>query len=177
MKKVTLKVGLPIAIALIIAYIFLSRANVPSVILINSFFQTASNIPDINMNKTQNININSESTKNVGENSLVQIKEIEEGTGALVEQNSDVRLSYKGFLVNSNGEETVFDENFSGEVVFQLGQRKLIQGFEAGLVGMRENGTRLIIIQPEAGYGDIEIGSIPANSVLHFIVEVHEVQK
>jgi peptidylprolyl isomerase len=45
----------------------------------------------------------------------------------------------------------------------------VIQGWEEGLIGMKEDGKRCLVIPPSMGYGNHDMGNlIPANSTLIF---------
>ena len=98
----------------------------------------------------------------------VYIEDVIVGTGLRVNAGSDVRVTYEGFLASG----TKFGE---GPLRFVLGTRSVIAGFELGLIGALELGTRKIVIPPELGYGDAEQGTIPAGSVLVFRVTVDQV--
>lgn len=56
-----------------------------------------------------------------------------------------------------------------------LGQR-LIKGWSDGMVGMKEGGTRLLIVKPELGYGAGDRG-IPPNQTLVFEIDFLEIAK
>ena len=175
-KKVI--IGFAVTFALVYTYFTLSGTSAPHVILIDAFLSqeiTQEEHMEQEQRKLYNEGTKLVSVSNQSLANLVQISDLKEGDGDLVGEKSIIRLSYIGFLRDEEtGDERVFDENLTKTVEFNLGLGTLIPGFEAGLVGMKENGLRMIIIQPEAGYGDREIPGIPANSVLHFIVEIHE---
>ncbi len=49
---------------------------------------------------------------------------------------------------------------------------RLIQGWSEGMVGMKEGGTRELIVHPDIGYGSQAKGDmIPANSTLYFEID------
>lgn len=51
-----------------------------------------------------------------------------------------------------------------------------LQGWEEGVVGMKKNGRRLLIVPPPLAYGKKGLGSrIPPNSTLLFDVEIKKV--
>lgn len=78
-----------------------------------------------------------------------------------------VVVAYKGQLMSTN---KVFDE---GSISFRVGERKVISGWERGLVGMRVGGKRTLKIPPVAAYGKKGIGKlIPPDSHLQFDVEL-----
>ena len=87
-----------------------------------------------------------------------------EGQGAIVH--------YTGWL--SNG--TQFDSSHSRGEPFALpliGGGMVIEGWDEGLQGMRPGGTRLLVIPPHLGYGEMGAGGvIPPNATLVFRVEM-----
>ena len=65
--------------------------------------------------------------------------------------------------------------------LFVVGADAVIQGWDIGVIGMREGGRRLLVIPPELGYRDEgateDDGTvvIPPNSVLVFDIELIQV--
>jgi FKBP-type peptidyl-prolyl cis-trans isomerase FkpA len=100
----------------------------------------------------------------------VYIKDTKVGEGAEVGPNRVLSVRYAGYLANG----TLFDHNTAPRALFQLvlGQRRVIEGWEQGIPGMRVGGKRLLVIPPSLGYGTQANGPIPANSVLVFEVEI-----
>ena len=82
--------------------------------------------------------------------------------------NSDVKVIYKGYLTNG----TVFDEKTTA-IEFNLSQ--VIAGWTRGIPLFGEGGKGKLIIPPSLGYGDTENGTIPANSILVFDIELVDV--
>jgi peptidylprolyl isomerase len=104
----------------------------------------------------------------------LEIKDIEEGTGAEAKAGDEVTVQYVG--VNyKNGKE--FDASWDrGEpFTFQLGAGMVIPGWDQGVEGMKVGGRRELIIPPELGYGPE--GSPPAigpNETLIFVIDLLE---
>lgn len=100
------------------------------------------------------------------------------GTGNAVAVGQKMAVYYKGWLTNGH----MFDQSKTGNdgklqpFVLTLGAHQVIRGWEEALVGMKVGGTRRIIVPPAAGYGATAQGSIPANSVLVFDVELLAIQ-
>ena len=100
------------------------------------------------------------------------------GTGAEAIKDSQLAVTYKGYLTNGQ----VFDQSRpanNGQLqpfLFTLGAGKVIPGFEQGIAGMKVGGSRRLIIPPSLGYGANAQGSIPANSVLVFDIQLMTVQ-
>ena len=106
------------------------------------------------------------------------IEDIEEGDGIAAESRATLEVYYTGTLEDG----TVFDStDISGETYsFILGYvdsngASVIAGWNAGLVGMKEGGTRTLVIPPSLGYGSTDHGSIPADSTLYFEVTLVKV--
>jgi len=90
----------------------------------------------------------------------VQVKDFRTGSSASVQTGSKVELTMKGRLINLNG--VIFydtksnDPNGFGEgtpLLFTIGGGTVLPGLESGVVGMKKDGIRRIIIPAEVGYG------------------------
>ena len=101
----------------------------------------------------------------------VYIQDFTIGTGNTIFPNSDVRMGYVGYINDGSS----FGESDTDGFAFGMGTNSVIPGFEIGIIGMNEGGTRKIIIPPELGYGDEDQTGIPAGSVLIFDVTALEV--
>jgi len=98
------------------------------------------------------------------------------GTGAEAKTGDTVSVNYLGTLVDGTKFDSSYDRNqpFS----FTLGEGRVIQGWDIGVVGMKEGGKRKLTIPPEFGYGDTVAagGKIPPNSTLIFEIELLKVE-
>jgi FKBP-type peptidyl-prolyl cis-trans isomerase len=106
----------------------------------------------------------------------LKYKDIKLGTGIEVTSNMRVRVQYKGWLDNGK----VFDSSrkLGGHPYsFTVDNDHVIQGWHEGLKGMKVGGTRELTIPPALGYGDEEQLSIPADSTLHFEIELLDAVK
>jgi peptidylprolyl isomerase len=69
------------------------------------------------------------------------------------------------------------DSYRQGQVVkFVLGEDAFIRGTDEGIVGMKPNGKRMIVIPSELAYGKQGVGPIPPNSNLKVLIELIEVK-
>jgi len=108
------------------------------------------------------------------------INDIEVGDGRTAVKGKEVAVHYTGWLFDSELEVSKpceakgkqFDSSIDRGMPFQLslGQGMVIQGWEEGLIGMKEDGKRCLVIPPSMGYGNRAVGNglIPANSTLIF---------
>ena len=92
------------------------------------------------------------------------------GTGASPNINSNVTVKYTGYLTNGN----VFDQTTSGGATFKLSG--VIKGWQEGIPLFNKGGKGKLLIPSALGYGSQATGSIPANSVLIFDVEILDVK-
>lgn len=105
--------------------------------------------------------------------------DIKTGTGAEVAKGSVAYVVYTGWLQLEN---KIFDSTYkqaeeskSAPQPFQLtvGTGQVIPGWDEGLVGMKEGGTRRLIIPPALAYGaEGRSPVIPPNAILVFDVTV-----
>lgn len=104
----------------------------------------------------------------------VEYKDIEVGTGPEAKEGDVLTVHYKGWLDDG----TVFDSSRkpgASAFSFKLGAGDVIPGWDKGLVGMKVGGMRELKIPPSLAYGDQEQPNIPANSTLHFTVELLQI--
>lgn len=92
------------------------------------------------------------------------------GTGTAIPAIcSNVKVKYAGYLTNG----TKFDEELTG-ITFKLGQ--LIVGWQRGLPLIKKGGSITLFLPPSLGYGSSAVGSIPANSILIFTIELLDLE-
>jgi len=104
----------------------------------------------------------------------LEIQEIKLGKGKEALRGTQVTVHYVGKL--KNGQKFDSSRDRGTPFTFVLGENQVIQGWEKGILKMREGGIRKLTIPPELGYGNRAIGSIPPNSTLIFEVELLSVR-
>lgn len=116
----------------------------------------------------------SSASNNRGDITRLVVDDVRIGTGDAVEEGDQVSVHYIGTLQNG----TQFDNSYTrGEpFTFEVGEGRVIAGWEQGLIGMKAGGQRILVIPPELGYGSAQGGPIPPNSTLVFAVELLEIQ-
>lgn len=103
--------------------------------------------------------------------------DISVGTGAEAVAGKTVTVNYTGWLYNATAADfkgARFDTGTSFS--FQMGEKRVIPGFEQGVQGMKVGGKRTILIPASLGYGAAGAPGIPGNAGLVFEVELTKVQ-
>jgi len=100
---------------------------------------------------------------------------INEGSGPQPKKGQTISVHYKGSLVNGN----VFDSSYKRKepIEFPVGAGHVIEGWDEGLLLLKEGTKAQFVIPPDLAYGDKEVGGvIPANSILIFDLELMKVK-
>ncbi|WP_291404444.1 FKBP-type peptidyl-prolyl cis-trans isomerase [Daejeonella sp.] len=93
------------------------------------------------------------------------------GTGSVIyNANTVVTAKYTGRLLNGS----IFDQTTTQIPSFALG--KVIVGWQIGVPLIQKGGKIRILIPSQYGYGRNVAGTIPANSVLDFDIELTDVK-
>lgn len=163
--------GIATALALVVVVLFfilpgLSPFNRSQ----SAAFNQSQTLPTDTQAATQNTMPNQDATE-------LQVTDEVVGAGAAAAAGDSVTVNYVGSLTNG----TVFDASAnhgSTGFTFSLGAGQVIQGWDQGIVGMKEGGKRKLVIPPGLAYGSQSIGNvIPANATLIFEVELLKVEK
>jgi len=121
-----------------------------------------------NMNNAQNTNAQN-FPQEINE---LQAQILKQGIGEQqVNSGDEITVHYTGYLTNG----TVFDSSVSRGTPFQLtiGVGQVIQGWDQGIIGMKVNEARRLLIPANLAYGNQGAGeNIPPNSPLIFDVEL-----
>lgn len=109
----------------------------------------------------------------------MEVTDLEVGCGAEIPDGEvvEVEVNYMG-KAHSTGE--VFDSSFErGETVsFPVGAGRLIQGWDTGLVGMKEGGRRQLLIPGDLAYGPMgNPPDIGPDDTLVFVIDLIEVRE
>lgn len=101
------------------------------------------------------------------------IDDVTAGEGALVQLGDTVTVHYIGTL--QNGQQ--FDNSYlkGAPFTFTLGEGRVIEGWDEGVLGMKVGGQRILVIPPELAYGKAGAGPIPPNATLVFAIELLEI--
>lgn len=104
-----------------------------------------------------------------------------QGDGREARPGDQVSVHYTGWLYEESAPQqrgARFDTSLerSQPFTFRLGAGRVIRGWDEGVAGMREGGTRMLMIPAEYGYGARGAGNrIPPGASLVFEVELLDV--
>jgi peptidylprolyl isomerase len=105
----------------------------------------------------------------------LETEDIVEGEGEAAEAGDTLTMQYVG-VSYATGEEFEASWDLGQPFIFELGAGMVIEGWDEGLVGMREGGRRQLVIPPDMAYG--AAGNPPAigpDETLVFVVDLVEI--
>jgi FKBP-type peptidyl-prolyl cis-trans isomerase len=107
------------------------------------------------------------STTNMDE---VKIEVLQEGTGEVSKNGDKLTVDYVGTLEDG----TKFDSSIDRGTPFSftLGEGRVIQGWEQGMLNMKVGEKRKLTIPYSLGYGESGYGPIPPKATLIFEVDL-----
>ncbi|HSH18398.1 MAG TPA: FKBP-type peptidyl-prolyl cis-trans isomerase [Candidatus Saccharimonadales bacterium] len=105
----------------------------------------------------------------------LQTVDLQPGTGKEITSAEDtVTADYTGALAKDG---TIFQSSLDSGQPFTTQLNGVIEGWQKGMIGMKEGGKRRLVIPAAQAYGPQEQGGIPANSDLVFDITLHKVGK
>jgi len=104
----------------------------------------------------------------------LQVTDIVEGSGTAAKAGDSVAVQYLGVSWSTQKQfDASWDRGAQPFTVSPLGQARVIDGWNQGLLGAKVGGRRLIVIPPDLGYGAQGAGGvIGPNETLVFVVDV-----
>lgn len=108
-------------------------------------------------------------------NTELKIEDIKTGTGKEAATGNTISVHYTGTLESGNKFDSSLDRG--QPFTFTLGEGRVIEGWDKGLVGMKEGGKRKLTIPFSMGYGETGYPpDIPPNATLIFEVDLLKVE-
>lgn len=105
----------------------------------------------------------------------LRLKDLQLGDGAMAQTGMVATIHFSGW-VDDNGARgrEIYNSRAEGHPVsFVIGTDGVMQGWNAGVIGMQPGGARMLLIPPGLAYGNRSIeGVIPANASLMFRIEL-----
>ncbi|XVV01421.1 FKBP-type peptidyl-prolyl cis-trans isomerase [Actinosynnema sp. CA-248983] len=103
------------------------------------------------------------------------VRDLTEGTGPEIKPGSNAEIHYVlATFRDRKTREASWDRGKPLEVD-NVGQASVIQGWNEGLIGLKEGGRRLLVVPPEKGYPNGS-GSIAKGETLIFVVDAVKVE-
>lgn len=107
----------------------------------------------------------------------IQDLEMGQGQGAVVGQVATIHFVGWVDQQGARGRE-IFNSRSQGQPVsFVIGTERVMPGWNAGVLGMKPGGKRMLLVPPGMAYGDRKIDDvIPENAALMFRIELIELR-
>ena len=105
----------------------------------------------------------------------LRLKDLTNGTGLAAEPGMIATIHFIGWVdeQGARGREIYNSRREGHPVSFVVGTDGVMQGWNAGVLGMQPGGSRMLLIPPGMAYGNREVdGTIPANSAMMFRIEL-----
>lgn len=96
-------------------------------------------------------------------------KDLQPGTGTTARDRSGLQVNYDLYTWSDKVDQQ--NSFATGAFPLTLGDGSVIEGWDEGLVGIRQGGRRLLIIPPDKGYGASGNQTIKPNETLVFVVD------
>ena len=109
----------------------------------------------------------------------LKYEDLEIGTGATAEVGKTAVIHLTGWLKDNGqkGEKFICSRDLGEPVAFVVGTRKVMQGWNIGVDGMKVGGKRRLMIPSALAYGTGGVDDVvPANADLIFEVELLDVR-
>jgi FKBP-type peptidyl-prolyl cis-trans isomerase FkpA len=90
------------------------------------------------------------------------------GTGAEAVAGKRVTVTYTGWLYSATAADHKGTQFETGDYTFTVGMKETIDGFDQGVLGMKEGGKRTVLVPANMAYGSSGYGKIPPNAGLVF---------
>ena len=105
----------------------------------------------------------------------MKVEILKQGTGDEAKVGDNIVVNYTGTLLDGTKFDSSVDPSFGHVTPFPytLGQNMVIQGWELGILGMKDGETRKLTIPPELAYGPAgRPPQIPQNATLIFEIDM-----
>ena len=103
-------------------------------------------------------------------NDGVLYRDLVVGSGPSARRGTRVSVHYAGFLPDGTQVDVVAPP--AAPVEFELGGGGVIRGWQSGVLGMRAGGQRQLVVPPSLAYGGRQVGRIPPNATLVFVIKL-----
>ncbi len=105
----------------------------------------------------------------------LRIKDLQPGQGVEAAPGQVATIHFSGWIDEKGvrGKEVFNSRNQGQPVSFVIGTDGVMEGWNAGVIGMRPGGKRMLLVPPSMAWGEREIeGVVPANTAMMFRIEL-----
>ncbi|MEU4807243.1 FKBP-type peptidyl-prolyl cis-trans isomerase [Actinosynnema sp. NPDC023587] len=103
------------------------------------------------------------------------VKDLTEGTGPEIKAGSDAELHYVLATFRDRKTREASWDNGAPFPLKNIGQASVVQGWNEGLIGLKEGGRRLLVVPSDKGYPQGR-GTIQPGETLIFVVDAVKVE-
>lgn len=110
----------------------------------------------------------------------MEYKDLKTGSGEMAAVGDVARMHFTGWLDDGRQKgKKLYNTRQNGQpVAFVIGTDRVMQGWNEGVIGMRQGGRRLLRVPPSLGYGSKGVeGVVPPDTKLIFIIDLLELEK
>lgn len=90
----------------------------------------------------------------------------EEGSGNHPHENSTIRMTFEGYVLNGNSYNAGYNSNVQ--------VTSMVTGFRYGITSFKRGGSGMIFIPSDLGHGETGYGNLPYGEVLRYEVEIFD---
>lgn len=108
----------------------------------------------------------------------VEVEDLVVGDGDPVAEGDYVEIAYSAWHVDADGgrgDEIASSDGAGEPARLLLGAGMVNEGLDRGLLGMRPEGVRRVVVPPALGYGNVEKDGIPPGSTIMYEVTLQRV--
>jgi FKBP-type peptidyl-prolyl cis-trans isomerase len=105
----------------------------------------------------------------------LRLKDLQVGQGVAAQPGMVATIHFVGWLDEDGvrGREIYNSRSEGRPVSFVIGTDGVMPGWNAGVVGMKPGGSRMLLLPPAMAYGDRQVeGVVPANAPMRFRIEL-----
>ncbi|UKN03002.1 FKBP-type peptidyl-prolyl cis-trans isomerase [Paracrocinitomix mangrovi] len=150
-----------------------SGTNTPSIPYMDAKKEIEKYYGDINIKNGESFMAENRTIQGIYETeSGLQYEIIQEGKGISPNLTDSVMVHYTGRFIDGR----VFESTIPSNIPYQGSMMNVIDGWQEGLMMMKEGGQRRLYIPPSLAYGEKGKGSIEPNATLIFDIELLSVK-
>ena len=99
---------------------------------------------------------------------------VSKGSGDRPKPFDNVRMQFTGYVYSTKGFKQVFQSSYtnSAEAIFQLATGRMLKGMDEGVASMEVGEKSTLIIPPNLGFGDQQVGRLLPNTTLYIDIEL-----